>query len=216
MRVGRLMQNPYLVGSGVYLRPIDHGDAPAVLPWMNDPEITRTLRLYRPMSLRAAEDFIARANQAEDQMVLGIVVKKTDRLVGVAGLSEIDARHRHAGFTMLIGVRQEWGQGYGTEATGLLVRHAFETLNLNRVWLKVFGDHAAALRIYEKARLQARRRVATPSASLRRARRRSGRTAARVDRGRRLGSRAPTPPLRSERGAGRGRSIARRNRRSRA
>ena len=35
-------------------------------------------------------------------------------------------------------------------ATFLLVRHAFETLNLNRVWLHVYEDNPRAVRVYEK------------------------------------------------------------------
>ena len=43
-----------------------------------------------------------------------------------------------------------WGQGYGTEATRLVVQHAFATLNLNRVWLEVYEYNPRGLRAYEK------------------------------------------------------------------
>ena len=62
----------------------------------------------------------------------------------------VDLRNRHAALGLLVGDRASWGQGYGTEATRLLVRDAFETWNLNRVWLHVYEFNERALHIYQK------------------------------------------------------------------
>jgi hypothetical protein len=51
----------------------------------------------------------------------------------------------------MIGDKREWNKGYGTEVTRLLTRYAFETLNLNRVWLRVYEFNRYAIRAYEKA-----------------------------------------------------------------
>src|SRR5262249_47639304 len=83
-----------------------------------------------------------------------IAVRATDALVGVTGLHQTDLRNRHASFGIVIGEKEAWGRGYGTEATALLVRHAFETLNLNRVWLHVFEDNERGIRAYEKVGFQ--------------------------------------------------------------
>jgi RimJ/RimL family protein N-acetyltransferase len=144
------MKNPFLIGSKIYLRPLEREDAGTVLPWVNDPEVTCNLLLYRPVNLQAEEEFIAKANQSEHDLVLGIAVAATDKLIGATGLDQIDFKNRHARFGILIGEKTEWGKGYGTEATGLLVRHAFETLNLNRVWLHVFEYNKRGIRVYEK------------------------------------------------------------------
>jgi RimJ/RimL family protein N-acetyltransferase len=142
--------NPYLVGTKIYLRPLDRADAPLLVPWINDPDVTRTIRFRRPMNLQAEEAFIDRLYQSEHDVVLGIALKEADRLIGVTGLHQLDSKNRHAGFGISIGDKGEWGKGYGTEATLLMVRHAFETLNLNRVWLQVYEYNEPAIRIYEK------------------------------------------------------------------
>ncbi len=57
---------------------------------------------------------------------------------------------RRASFGILIGDKAAWGKGYGSEATRLMLRHAFETLNLNRVWLHVYEYNQRGIRAYEK------------------------------------------------------------------
>jgi RimJ/RimL family protein N-acetyltransferase len=142
------MKNPFLIGTKIYLRPLERADAPQCLGWFNHPAITRMLLTYRPINLRAEEEFIDKALQSEHDLALGIALKDADRLIGGTGLHQIDFKNRHAGFGIAIGDKEEWGKGYGTEATGLIVQHAFETLNLNRVWLHVYEHNERAIRVY--------------------------------------------------------------------
>ncbi len=145
------MKNPFLIGTDIYLRPFERADAPVVAGWFNDPEIRQTLLRQRPMSIAAEEDFIEKVNRADDEFVLGIVIRQTDALIGGCGLKDIDWRNRHASYGIGIGVKESWGRGYGTSATRLIVGHAFGTLNLNRVWLEVYEDNLRGIRTYEKA-----------------------------------------------------------------
>jgi RimJ/RimL family protein N-acetyltransferase len=144
------VQNPFLVGSLVYLRPLEREDVPALVAWLNDPEVTRTVQRYEPLTRRGEEEYLARVEGSATDLLLGIAARQEDRLVGVTGLHHIDWRNRHAGFGIAVGDKAAWGRGYGTEATRLLVRHAFETLNLNRVWLHVYEHNERGLRLYRK------------------------------------------------------------------
>jgi RimJ/RimL family protein N-acetyltransferase len=144
------MKNPFRVGTKTYLRPLEHEDAPRIESWINDPEVTHTLAVYRPMNRLNEEEFIARVSNSEHDVVLCIMVKETDAFIGLTGLHEIDFKNRHANFGINIGVKEAWGQGYGTEATSLMVQYAFETLNLNRVRLLVYENNPRARRTYEK------------------------------------------------------------------
>jgi ribosomal-protein-alanine N-acetyltransferase len=144
------MKNPFLIGEKIYLRPIERADAPLLVSWINHPEVTRTLRRHRPMNLQVEEEFIDRTARSDTDLAVLIVVKETDTPVGTAGLHHIDAKNRHAEFGIMIGEPGEWGKGYGSEATRLMLRHAFETLNLNRIWLHVYEYNDRAIRSYEK------------------------------------------------------------------
>jgi RimJ/RimL family protein N-acetyltransferase len=41
-----------------------------------------------------------------------------------------------------------WSLGLGSEATKLMMRYAFDTLNLNRIQLHVYSENKPAIRIY--------------------------------------------------------------------
>jgi RimJ/RimL family protein N-acetyltransferase len=148
------VQNPFLVGSKIYLRPLEQADAPLLQPGMNDPEVIRNLTRYRPLSLRDEEAFIERVSKDEHVFVFGMAVRETDRLIGATGLHDLDIRNRHAQFGIHIGDKSEWGKGYGTEATGLVVGYAFQTLNLNRIWLRVYEENRRGIRCYENIGFQ--------------------------------------------------------------
>ncbi len=144
------MSSVFLVGTRVWLRPLERTDAPYILPWINDPDVTRSLLLHRPMNLQAEEAFIDETTRDEHALVVAIVNRQTDKTVGVAGLQPIDFQSRQAQFGIFIGDRNERGKGLGTEATALVTGYAFDTLNLHRVWLHVVEANAAAIRCYEK------------------------------------------------------------------
>lgn len=145
------MKNPFLIGSKVYLRPLEREDAPLFVPWANDSAVTRTLEaLYHPINLQIEVDFIDRMYKSEHNVVLGIAVRGTDALIGVTGLHQIDYKNRRTVFGIFIGEKNEWGKGYGTEATALITGYAFETLNLHRVSLRVYEDNERGIRAYEK------------------------------------------------------------------
>lgn len=147
------MQNAFLIGERIYLRPLELGDAATITPWFNDQAVIRHLLRHQPMSVRAEEEWLAKAGQGDD-VILGIVLKDGDRLIGSTGLHKFDWRCRHAAFGIVIGIQEEWGKGYGTEATKLIVRHGFETLNLNRIWLEVYEYNQRGQHAYEKAGFQ--------------------------------------------------------------
>jgi [ribosomal protein S5]-alanine N-acetyltransferase len=148
------VKNPYILGEKLYLRPLDADDAPVMQPWVNDPEVTRNLSVWRPMQVRDELEFIERSQRDSNGIVLGIVPRASDRLIGTAGLHRIDWKNRSAGFGIEIGVKEEWGKGFGAEATRLMVKHAFETMNLHRVWLQVYEFNLRGIRCYERAGFQ--------------------------------------------------------------
>ncbi len=140
-----------MTGSQVYLRPLTGEDAAAFVPWVNDAEVTRTLAVgAAAMNRRAEQTWIEKMNASGSDVLFGIVVQEPDQLIGSIGLNQIDFRHRSASLGMMIGEKSEWGKGYGTEATALVVHYAFKKLHLNRVQLHVYEYNLRGMRTYEK------------------------------------------------------------------
>ena len=74
----------------------------------------------------------------------------TDRLIGTCAFSQLDGENGSALYHITIGESDAWGHGYGTEATQLMVDHAFGTLGLHRIALFVFEFNERAIRAYRR------------------------------------------------------------------
>jgi RimJ/RimL family protein N-acetyltransferase len=83
---------------------------------------------------------------------IGFAVKRldTDAIIGGVAIGTFNWRVRHGVFGISIGETSCWGKGYGTDATRVMLRYCFLELNLNRVWLRVFGYNERAIKSYEK------------------------------------------------------------------
>jgi diamine N-acetyltransferase len=145
------MKNPFLIGPRLYFRPIEREDAPRLAGFLNDPGVRRTLLWHRPLSVMHEVSFLEAMGKDEHQVVLGIARHGYDELIGSTGLHALDFRSRRAELGLVIGDRSLWSQGYGTEATRMMLDYGFGTLNLNRIWLQVYASHTAGQRVYEKA-----------------------------------------------------------------
>ncbi len=75
----------------------------------------------------------------------------TDRLIGTTALTDVEGSdYRSALFRIVIGEKECWGQGSGTEATRLVVEEAFERLDLDSVRLEVFRHNTRAMAAYKR------------------------------------------------------------------
>lgn len=86
-----------------------------------------------PNTETAQEKFLAELSRSSADLQFAIVAKQNDRLIGTIGIHEIDWIHRHGSISVVIGEKASWGQGLGSEAVSLIVRHAFRKLNLHRL-----------------------------------------------------------------------------------
>ena len=138
-----------ILGKRLRLRAIERSDIPAFVHWFNDPEVIRHLTLYMPMSQAEEERWFEQHLGDQQRHVFGI--ETTDgQLIGNIGLEAINWKDRKAELGIVIGEKEYWGQGYGTEAIKTLLEFAFRQMNLHRVSLRVFDDNERARRCYEQ------------------------------------------------------------------
>lgn len=143
---------PELPGDLVLLRPVTGGDASGLIEMLDDPEVRRLTGTREPLgpeALRLAEQWYASRAMEQNRLDLAIVERATGDYAGEVVLSELDAENRSCSFRIALAAPAQ-GRGYGTEATRLILAHAFETAGLNRIELEVFAFNPRARHVYEK------------------------------------------------------------------
>lgn len=137
----------------IRLREIEHEDLEKIHAWRLDSDVSSTTTGCFRYANRETEERWFDAYQAsrDNNVRLAIVLQTTDEIVGVVYLLGIDWISRSATLGLMVGEKEHWGEGIGSHATRLAVRHAFEDLNLHRLELQVLEDHERARRAYENA-----------------------------------------------------------------
>ncbi len=146
------METDWFVGTHVRLAAPDPERDPAVMaPWSRDSEFLRLMddSAARPWSADRLRETM-QADPKPDRYVFAVRRRSDDRTIGEAGLAAVDARHLDAWAFVVLGERENWDRGIGTEATQLLLRFGFLALNRHRVSLSVFEYNPRSLRACEK------------------------------------------------------------------
>jgi RimJ/RimL family protein N-acetyltransferase len=138
-----------LPGDLVVLRRHVPANLRAFQRWYADPAVVRLTRYQDgPMRPDEIERFFAARALGTDSLAMAVHLRDGDRLIGTCALSQLDADNGSALFHITIGEQDAWGHGYGTEATRLMIDHAFGALGLHRVALTVFAFNERAIRSY--------------------------------------------------------------------
>ncbi|MCE9517443.1 GNAT family N-acetyltransferase [Candidatus Nomurabacteria bacterium] len=144
------MEAIFLEGKSIYLRLPCKEDLPLLLRWINDQEILKYIVNYLPMSEEAESKWIEKTtSNLREEITFVIVLKRTnesniserrdqkvrltDMPIGTLGLHKINWRNLTAETGALIGEKEYWGKGYGTEAKMLLLNYCFNTLGLHKI-----------------------------------------------------------------------------------
>ncbi|MDU4695304.1 MULTISPECIES: GNAT family N-acetyltransferase [Paenibacillus] len=139
-----------LVGSRLYLSPVNPEDAETYAHWINDLSVSVRLGTSREViGLQREQKFLE--DLAKEGQNYAIVQLDGDQLLGNCSLFAIDHVRRVAEVGIFLGDEGQRGQGYGTEALQLICEYGFKILNLNNIMLRVFEFNQPAIRCYEKA-----------------------------------------------------------------
>jgi len=143
-----------IYGKRVRLRAIEREDLPRFVTWLNDPEVRQHLQMYQPLSMPQEEEWFKSTLQRPlDEQPLVIEVKVADGWQAIGNICLFDINHgdRSAEVGIVIGEKSFWNQGYGSEAMRLMLKHGFEDVNLNRIFLRVYETNPRGQHAYAKA-----------------------------------------------------------------
>jgi RimJ/RimL family protein N-acetyltransferase len=145
--------NPYQ-GELIRLTAIDRASIPTYLKWMRDYEVQRWILNTVPVTLEAETAWYDEIVTSQNAFQFEIRTLENEHLIGACSIFDIDYRNRGAELGIVIGEKDYWGKGYGSDAVRSLLRFAFDEANRNRVYLRVFAYNERAIRSYEKCGFQ--------------------------------------------------------------
>lgn len=128
--------------------------AEAINRWDTDSEFRRLLDAEpaNQYSQKQLTEWIQKEQEKDPPSVysFGIRTLDGDQLVGFTGLDGDAFPHGELFVGIGIGERNFWGKGYGADALKVILRYAFQELNLRRVALDTFEYNPRAIHSYEK------------------------------------------------------------------
>ncbi len=139
-----------LKGEKCVLRPLRLEDAKILSDIASDIEVRDYLSNVFPYTDVGEEEFIRRINSQRVPTDIVFGIEADEKLIGTAGIHRINWASRNGYFGIAIFDKNYWNMGIGTEATSLILKYAFEYLNLHKILLEVYEYNKRAIRVYEK------------------------------------------------------------------
>lgn len=142
-------------GEKVRLVPLDNEKhLENALCWFNDPDLTQWILMGDFPLCRLAEtkwfEQMMSQHQPDREVVFAIETLAGEH-IGFTGLHQIQWRHGVASTGTIIGRKDLWRKGYGTDAVKVRTRYAFEVLGLRMLLSEVMAENVASLKMLQKA-----------------------------------------------------------------
>ena len=150
-----------VVGDLTVLRSKIMDDAEADYSWRIDPELAR-LDATRPVTLTFGEymryhrDDVSYPSPWSVRMAIDTL---DGRHIGNCMYYDINNDQSQCELGIMIGNREYWGRGYGTDVVKSALSHIFTATTLKRVYLHTLVDNLRAQRSFAKAGFKAVREV---------------------------------------------------------
>lgn len=126
-------------------------DTAKIVKWRNTPSVVDNFIFRTPLTEEAHLQWYKNKILTGQVAQFVITDNETGEDVGSVYLRDIDKDNRKCEYGIFIGEESCRGKGLGTAAARLILSYAFEELNMNRVFLRVFAKNKAAINSYKHA-----------------------------------------------------------------
>ena len=141
--------NRFMESERLFLTPISIDDVSTFMECMND-ESTRILARSRRDEINElnGKEMVERLQKDEEGFI--ICKKENEKKIGYTLIMDKDQYNREASIALVIGKKEDRGQGFGEETIKMVLKHAFIDLNMESIYLGVYDYNVQAIRLYEK------------------------------------------------------------------
>ena len=141
-----------IIGSKVILREKRLADAKDDYAWETDPELAQ-LDAVPPATTTFHQYLSDYANELRHSLLTShrFAVDTPDgKHIGNCSYYNINETKGEAELGIMIGNRDYWDKGYGTDAVTSLINYLFRQTNLNRIYLKTLESNSRAQKCFPK------------------------------------------------------------------
>lgn len=133
-------------GDKIRLVPIDadkHLENAVV--WLNDPEVTQWLLIGdMPITRLAEKGYLENMSKSDDGNISFAIETLDGVHIGFAGIHQINRHSGTCSTGTVIGDKNYWGQGIGTDVVRTRARYIFEVLGLRMILTACFSENTAS------------------------------------------------------------------------
>ena len=141
-----------LFGQNIFLRGLELTDVTELMKHWNNVEVKKFLISSVPHSIQEEEEWVKNTwKQRKDgkSFTFAIIYKETDLYIGNIEIDIISQNSRRGVIGIAIFNQDYWNKGFGTESIQVLLKFAFNILNLNSIELEVFANNQRAIQCYK-------------------------------------------------------------------
>ncbi|RXJ86231.1 GNAT family N-acetyltransferase [Arcobacter sp. CECT 8985] len=148
--------NKFLESSRIYLRPLCLEDAKSnYVNWLNDEQICKFNAHHRFVNtIEKTQDYILNVNASNNCLVLAICSKEDDTHIGNVSIQNINYIDSNAEFAIIMGEKDYHGKGFAFDAASLVIKHAFNSLNLHRIYCGTSSENISMQKLALKLGMQ--------------------------------------------------------------
>ena len=136
-----------LRGINIFLRALESEDLEFVYAIENDENIWEVSNTITPYSKFLIRQYLENAHQdiyEAKQLRLVICKKGNSEAIGLIDLFDFDSKNKRAGVGIIIQNEVDRNNGFGNEALGLVIKYAFEQLQLHQLYANIGTENKAS------------------------------------------------------------------------
>lgn len=138
-------------GGKVILRPLEKQDLTRSLQWLTNPLVNKYLsQNFKDLTGEQEEKWFDYIQDSQKDMVFAIIDRAAGLHIGNCALHKIDKIKDSCELGIVIGEKEYWDKGYGTDSVKVLVDFALMDLGLFRIRLNVYTYNHRAINTYSK------------------------------------------------------------------
>ncbi|MBD3928075.1 MULTISPECIES: GNAT family N-acetyltransferase [Staphylococcus] len=135
--------------SQINLRALKKSDSNLILNWMKNEKLRYLIGTVYPITELEHENWFQNRMLEKDNRMF-VIDLDNKKSIGIVGFKNLDWVNRNSELFIYIGDEEYWGKGYGTQALELIIKFAFNKLNLHMLYLEVFSYNKNATKTYER------------------------------------------------------------------